>query len=448
MPRDPGGPSGGAPTLADPLARRALRGWLILGVAALSAAGAMALLLALSRTPGAEHFLPWDPQTFFRRALVTHVVLAFVLWFLAMLGGLCVAARGKGEAGLSGLAFAVVGTVLLVIPALAGEGEPQLANYVPVLNHPLFLIGLGMFALGAAIPAMDLILRPGDRLSDLAQGTRIAAAVYILALLCVFLAWQDLPKDGDPFAHADTLFWGAGHLLQIAFTALLLASWQSLGAQAFMLAPLPRIPWRVVCALLLLAAVPGPILYFAYGGDAPGLRLAFTRLYWIALPIPAAAVIGAVIARLRQGPHDWRSPAFLGLALSVALFAAGGLMGLFADGTDTRTPAHYHAEIGGVNLAFMGLIFAQLLPAIARPGAGGRAFRLQFWIYAAGQSAFSLGMFVAGAAGVARKVAGAEQGLDTLAKKASLGLTGAGGAVAVIGGVLFIWLALRRLLGR
>ncbi|MBF0393365.1 MAG: hypothetical protein HQL38_11865, partial [Alphaproteobacteria bacterium] len=37
-----------------------LRGWALLGVGALAMAGALALLLALARTPGIQDLLPWD----------------------------------------------------------------------------------------------------------------------------------------------------------------------------------------------------------------------------------------------------------------------------------------------------------------------------------------------------------------------------------------------------
>ena len=146
-----------------------------------------------------------------------------------------------------------------------------------------------------------------------------------------------------------------------------------------------------------------------------------------------------------RGPRDWRSPAFLGLASSLAVFALGGVLGAFANGGDTRTPAHYHAEIGGVNLAFMGLVFAMLLPVLLRGGICTKAVRLQFWLYGGGQVLFSAGMFAAGSAGVARKVAGADQGLDSVVKIVGMAMTGVGGVVAVAGGVLFVWLALRRL---
>ncbi len=426
----------------------ALRGWLLLAVSALAIAGALALLLAASRTPVVQDWLPWPWQSFFRRALVTHVVFAFQVWYLAMLGGLAVAARVEGRTGGLGLALAVAGTILLVVPALANRGEPSLNNYVPVLVDPIFLAGLGLVAVGVAVPVLELLLRPRSDDPAFALGVATAGLIYLLALACTLLAWQDLPPGATVAGHAEEIFWGGGHLLQLTYVALLLSCWQALGADASGTAPLPRVAWRAVCALLVIAALPGPAFYLIHAGDLAAQRAAFTRLYWIGLPVPLLIAIIATALHSRRRSLDWRSPAQLGLVLSLGLFVLGGLFGGFADGTDTRTPAHYHAEIGGVNLAFMGLIFARLLPALGRTGKRGRAVRLQFWLYGAGQALFCLGMFVAGWEGVARKVAGADQDLDSALKVAGMGATGVGGFVAVAGGVLFIWLALRRLVGR
>ncbi len=429
----------------DAATRRALSGWLLLAVGSLAVAGALALLLALSRTPYAQDWLPWPWETFFRKALVAHVVFAFVVWYLAMLGGLAAAARPGSRSSFSGLILAMIGAALLLVPTLANQGEPSLNNYVPVLVHPLFYAGLGFLAAGVAVPVLHLLLRPPAWGHSLAVGVGSAGVLYLLALICFGLAWLGAPRDVSAVAYDETLFWGGGHLLQFVHTALLLTAWQVLGEQAFGLAPLPPKAWNAVCALLVMAGLPGPLLYAVHSLTEDELRQAFTRLYWIGLPLPPVITGLAVLRSLVKGPRNWRSPAFLGLFLSLVLFGLGGILGGFADGGDTRTPAHYHAVIGGVNLAFMALFFATLLPALLKPSDQKLLTRLPFWFYGCGQALFSVGMFVAGSAGVGRKVAGAEQGLDSLAKVCGMALTGVGGAVAVIGGVLFVWSALARL---
>jgi hypothetical protein len=439
-------PPGLPPVGLDAAARRALSGWLFLAVGSLAAAGGLALLLAFARTPYVQDWLPWPWESFFRKALVAHVVFAFVVWYLAMLGGLAVASRPGGRGNLLGLGLAATGAIFLLIPALTNQGEASLNNYIPVLVHPLFYGGLLLLGAGVAIPVLHLLLRPPTWGGSLAKGVGSAGVLYLLALICFGLAWRSLPPHADLGSYNEELFWGGGHLLQFAYTMLLLTAWQILGEQAFGQPPLSPRSWSLVCALLVVTALWGPVFYSVYDGTGPELRQAFTRLYWFGLPLPPLVVGLAAAIKIWGGPRDWRSPAFLGLILSLAVFGLGGGLGFFADGADTRTPAHYHAEIGGVNLAFMGLFFSVLLPVLLVPGERSRTVRAQFWLYGGGQATFSFGMFLAGTAGVARKVAGADQGLDSAVKIVGMALTGFGGLVAVTGGVLFVWLALRRLI--
>ena len=64
-------------------AHHELRAWGFLAMVSLGVAGLFALLLALSRVPGAEDMIPW-PIQFFEKGLVIHVVLSFVVWFLSL----------------------------------------------------------------------------------------------------------------------------------------------------------------------------------------------------------------------------------------------------------------------------------------------------------------------------------------------------------------------------
>ena len=112
-----------------------LRGWGVLAMASLGVAGIFALLLALSRVPGAGEIFPW-PVQFFEKGLVIHVVLSFVVWFLSVLGALATMVtyrlsdgwprwRRLGPAAIIG-AFAA--TVLLFIPAWMDRGEARNAT--------------------------------------------------------------------------------------------------------------------------------------------------------------------------------------------------------------------------------------------------------------------------------------------------------------------------------
>jgi hypothetical protein len=65
-----------------------------------------------------------------------------------------------------------------------------------------------------------------------------------------------------------------------------------------------------------------------------------------------------------------------------------------------------------------------------------------------GQLIHSLGLYVAGLEGVVRKTAGAAQELDTVTKYAFMAVQGVGGIIAVVGGVIFIFMAGKMLLAK
>ncbi|MGE5477292.1 MAG: hypothetical protein ACM3Q1_11595 [Bacteroidales bacterium] len=417
-----------------------LRLWLLLAVGALAVAGVLALALAASRTPWLQDNLPWGAQ-FFRRGLVVHVVFSFQVWLLAMLGALSAIGRPGGRwLGWGGLTLSAAGCVLLLLPVLAGAGTPSLNNYVPVLEHPLFHGGLVLLALGVGL-AVSRCLAGGE------AGMATVALCLLSALACFALAAVLMPRGTEMGQRNEALFWGGGHVLQFANTAVLMVGWQSLALHLWGRGALPPRVAKAAFAVLALGALLGPSLY-AFDVLGPDHRAAFTTLFLFALPAPPL-VMGAGLAwRILRGRRDWRSPAFLALALSLAVFALGGAAGYALGQGDTRTPSHYHAVIAGVNLVLIGLVHARLLPLLGRGGGGGPWVRAQLLLYGGGQTLHALGFYLAGLAGVARKVAGAEQGLDSALKLAAMGLAGLGGAIAVLGGVVFVVQVLTLLLRR
>ena len=124
------------------------------------------------------------------------------------------------------------------------------------------------------------------------------------------------------------------------------------------------------------------------------------------------------------------------------LFFAGGFIALLISGINTIIPAHYHGSIVGVTLALMGLAY-MLLPRLGYAPVRGRLADYQPWIYGLGQLLHIGGLAASGAMGIQRKTAGAAQGLDNLWAKAAMGVMGLGGLLAVVGGILFVWIMLR-----
>jgi cytochrome c oxidase subunit I len=326
---------------------------------------------------------------------------------------------------------------------------------VPVLEHAWFFLGLGAAAAGLGMQAACYLRRylagAGWRDTSTLGTVRLAlalmAAVMLLALACVALSWQLMPVGLAGEIYYDLLFWGGGHVLQFAYTVLMMMAWLVLVSASGNGLGLPgrAVRWLFVLAVLPLVALPW--LYLP-ALDSRDHVLGFTTLMrWgglAALPLGTLALL-ALLTRPATSPEG-RCLRAVALC-SMGLFAAGGILGFMIRGSNTMIPAHYHGSIVAVTLAAMGLIYF-VLPRLGRPITLARTARWQPWVYAAGQLMHVTGLAWCGGYGVQRKVAGAAQGLEGLAETAGMALMGLGGLVSVAGGVMFLVVALAALMGR
>jgi cytochrome c oxidase subunit 1 len=445
-----------------PALRSELHGWAFLPLAALGLAGMLALLLAVSRMPGSEIILPWTGQTFFHKLIVVHVSFAFVVWYLGVQGAMTIVATAQSAPADVGGFGAMIGRlavfgfgasfVLLLIPALADLGEPSINNYIPLLVHPLYFAGLGLLAISLALPILRLLIQLSrQRFVEAGTfGVACAGVIYLIALVCFAAAWFTMPPNTGIIGAAEYLMWGGGHILQFANTALMLCGFYLLARVGLGETPMPA-PWFKAMMLLLVAgAAAGPLLYLTFEGGSPAMRLTFTHLYWYALPLPTTVVLGSVAALLIRRRRDvWSgAPEVKAIVTALILFAFGGVIGFFEGSVDTRTPSHYHAMLIAVTLGFIALYFGLFLPLLRRRGERYRLRTAMYVLLGGGQFIHSLGLYIAGIEGVARKTAGAAQELDTVTKVTFMVVEGIGGVIAVIGGVIFIVLAGRLLLAK
>ncbi len=422
--------------------------WLQLGVLALAIAGLFALLLVLSRTPGTEAFFPW--LDFFRTALVVHVNQSVLIWFLAMAGVIWALAGEPRGVGTLPLGLALAGTLGLSASAFVGEGAPLMNNYVPVLQRPLFFAALGLFAAGVLL-RLAVAFGPLARRGLAREPDLVATAGFTVALSCLVAlasllwSWLGMPAGLEPEIHYEYLFWGAGHALQFAFTQGMMLAWLMLAAATDAGS---RVSDRALQAILLLGVLPllaVPAIHALHPVFSVESRVAFTRLMQFGGglgAIPLGLLVLYALFKSQPVKDAATRPLRNALGMSLLLFAAGGLIGGLIGGVNTVIPAHYHGSIVGVTLGLMGLAYL-LLPRFGYPAVTGRLAAAQPLVYGAGQLLHVAGLAVSGALGIQRKTAGAAQGLDSLAAKASMGVMGIGGLLAVAGGVLFVWIMLR-----
>src|SRR6202046_2727467 len=226
--------------------QRELVGWAWLAVGALAVAGVFALLLALSRIPGMEK-TPFWPIDFFYKGLVIHVVFSLVIWLqgvFAFLVSVATVRLAGDDVRAAPLGRLGQGAVLLAFPCLFAPAfleatQPALTNYVPIIRHPAYDLGLFALALGVLAPVVRLLINPPGRLAPappIAVAIALGGFVYVLALMCFGVATTLLAHSGE-LASREELFWGGGHVLQFVYAALMLTNWAilariSLGEEA------------------------------------------------------------------------------------------------------------------------------------------------------------------------------------------------------------------------
>jgi len=439
--RDEGGFGLSMPSDAS---RSLASGWLWLGIASLVGAGLFAILLVLARTPYIQDVFPW--VDFFHTALVVHVDLSVLLWFLAFAGVLWSLNSSSRFLGVGWLALVLAagGAAIIVLSPFVAAGKPLMSNYVPVIQSTFFFTGLIVFAVGMTLLVLrSLIAVPSVNLWNGGEGSIrigfIAASISMLFALAAF-AWSYImvPTDSDSTVYFDLLFWGGGHVLQFTYSLLMLAGWLWLADACG--AKLPLTP-RVASVLLVLGLVPVfyvPVIYLTYDGVMGDYMEQFTQLMRVGgsfapVPLGLAVIYGIVMGRRTSATN----PQHAALVSSLILFAVGGGISLLIRDSNTIITAHYHGTGGAVSLAFMGLTF-HLLPRLGYREPDLKWATLMPYVYGAGQLLHIVGLLWSGGYGVQRKVAGAAQELHGFAQTAGMGLMGLGGLIAVVGGIMFL----------
>ncbi len=424
--------------------------WLWLGVTALAIAGIFAVILVVARTPQLKQ-IP-ILQGLFDVALVVHVDLSVLVWFLCILG--------MGVAGImqrhdfrfpywSKAAFftATAATLAMTLSPLDHEWEVIKSNYIPVLYNSVFFLSLGLLAASMSALLLPLLLAHMNlqkfrTLNLIEQGYLHTGFCVFMALIGFFLTARAMPMGLPHDEHFETLFWVGGHILQFAFTLLMMTAWVALLEALDM--PIQARKWvgftYFVTTFGAIASLAGFILYPFDSGDF-SYHQTRVMIVWGGVGIALLSLM--VFAKLFRGTFHWRHRAYASsLISSLVLVAAGGILGLMISGQNVGIPAHYHGQIVGITLALMGLAYA-MLPKLGYQSVG--ANRLAFYqpiLYGVGQLMHIGGLAYSGGYGILRKTAG---GFENLAPevKVALGVMGLGGMVAILGGIVFVVVMLR-----
>ncbi len=434
--------------------------WIFLSIGTLLLSGLFSIIIVLARAPFISELIS-DPL-FAKRGLVVHVDLALLIWIYAFLCGLfvLVPAAGKSNRLLPlGYALAVTGVGMVVSSIFVSGVEPVLSNYIPVLDHPLFIGGLLIFGAGVLCTVLNSRIsaipsgRPMERAfpDSSLPGFRSAAILLIVSFVTFFGSWLATPQTLSDQTYYELTIWGGGHLLQFVNVAAMLSVWIILLGKLLKRNPIPYRWSAILFALFTLPVLAAPLLTMK-GTSNMLYHSGFTRyMQWGIFPVVTVfmvLIIVVLVRARRKGELPGRllkNPYFGGLVTSMLLTSIGFILGAMINGSNTLIPAHYHAAVGGITVAFMAVTYLLLeIHDIRLPGGRSRKLAaIQPLLFGFGQALFAAGFGYAGYHGLARKSFGSEQQIDSIEVFAGLGIMTIGGLLAVSGGLLFLWIMVK-----
>jgi cytochrome c oxidase subunit 1 len=406
-----------------------------------------------------------------------------VLWFASTV--LLNARPAAPRLGWACFWLMLSGLLLVEWTQWTGKADVLFTSYPPLKAHPIFYLGIILFAVGAltvvSLFFATLVIAKRERryegsLPLVVYGAMTAAIIAVITLLhgaliyIPTLLWSlGLIPAVDPEWYR-MVWWALGHSTQQINVAAMVAVWYMLGALTVGAVVLNEKVSRSAFVLyILFISMASAHHLLVDPGFSPAWKIVNTS-YFMYLAVLASMVHGFTVPAgmelgmrlrgftdglfgwLRRAP--WGDPGFSATVLSVVVFGfVGGITGVTI-GTEQiniivhntlRVPGHFHATVvSGTAMSFMGATY-YLLPLIfRRKVAFWKAARIQPYLFALGMLLLSMGMTFAGSFGVPRRhwdISFGQAAFDVQFNPAVdlvLAVMGIGGIMAVTGALLFI----------
>ncbi|WP_135823247.1 b(o/a)3-type cytochrome-c oxidase subunit 1 [Halorussus ruber] len=372
----------------------------------------------------------------------------------------------------TGATFVAIAILAGFMPSIDMSADVLYTFYAPLQAHPLFYVGLAMFIVGTWLAGADWFLayrnwrgdNPDERIPLQTFMVLTTMLMWYLSTLGVavstvffLIPWSfGIVETVNPLL-TRTLFWFFGHPVVYFWLMPAYLMWYTVlpklaGGRLFS-DPLAR----VVFVLFLLLSTPVGIHHqYLDPGIAEGFKfIAMTNTMFLLLPslLTAFTVVASVEHGARQrggegylkwlGALPWRDPAFTGMALAGAMFAAGGFSGMINAGMNINylihntlwVPGHFHLTVGtAVALTMMAGSY-WLVPQLTGKRLYSRPIGLlQVVLWFVGMVLMSNAMHRAGLVGIPRRTA--EPQYQSFDFTAVIGTVGELRAQIAIGGTL------------
>jgi cytochrome c oxidase subunit I len=463
----------------------------VTAILALAVGGISALLVLLTRWQ-AVHLLD---TVWFYRILTVHgmsMLIFFIIFFemavLFFAGPVLLNSRVPApKVAWGSFGLMVVGALMVQWAMWTGRADVLFTSYVPLKAHPHFYLGIILFAVGTLITVglffASLVVAKRERTYEgsvplVTFGALTAAIIAVITLLhgaAIYIPtwlWSMDLMHVDPQVYR-LVWWGLGHSSQQINVAAMVSIWYLLGALTVggvvLNEKVSRTAFVLYVLFISMASAhhllvdPGfgsawkvwNTSYFMYMAVLASLIHGFTVPAGIELGQRLRGFTQGVFGWLRRAP--WGDPGFSALALSIVVFGfIGGITGV-TFGTEQiniiahntlRVPGHFHATVvAGTAVAFMGITYYVIPLIFRREVAFFPLARIQPYLYSGGMILLTITMTFAGTFGVPRRLwdmtySGApfdvpySPTVDVL-----MAGVGIGGLLAVVGGGLFVLIA-------
>ena len=464
----------------------------VAGIVVLAVGGVLALLIALTRWQ-AVHLV--DADTFYL-ILTAHgldMLVAWVIFFEIAILYFCSSTLVRCRLAtprIAWLAFIlmVVGTLMWNYTVFEGSSTVMMTSYPPMPAAHWFYLGLILFAVGALLGCFiflgTLVIAKAEKtyegsipLVTFGALTACIIAIFTIASGAIILIPTWLWSIGyinhiDPVMYR-VIWWAFGHSAQQINVSAHVSVWYAVAAIVFGAKPMSERVSRGAFLLYILflqlasahhiLADPGVGTEWKVFNTSYAMYLAVLASMVHGLTVPGAMEAAqrekgytkGLFEWLRKAP--WGNPVFSGVFISIVGFGfLGGITGVMM-GTEQLNmiihntiyvPGHFHATVVlGTTLAFMAITYF-LLPTLFR-----RELVLPSWakwqpyVFGFGMGVFTLTMMGAGTLGVPRRhwditFAGASLPYEFPGTALlMLTLVGISGVIAVIGGAMYIVVA-------
>ncbi|MCP4090433.1 MAG: cytochrome c oxidase subunit I [Gammaproteobacteria bacterium] len=388
----------------------------------------------------------------FYSTLTGHGINVLIFWIIFFeMAVLYFASSTVLRCRLAAPKLAWVGFVLMLVGAImnnyavwALNSAVMMTSYAPMPAHPLFYLGLILFAVGALIGCFiflaTLVIAKKEKtyegsipLATFGALTACIIAIFTIVsgaiILLPTLAWQlGLIANIDAGVYR-LIWWAFGHSSQQINVAAHITIWYLVATVVFGAKPLSekvsRFAFLLYIAVLQIASAhhllvdPGVSSEWKMFNTSYAMYLAVMASMVHGLTVPGAmeaaqrarGYTNGMFEWLRKAP--WGNPTFSSVIISLFGFGfLGGISGVMM-GTEqlnliihntTYVPGHFHATVVlGTTLTFMGLTY-WLVPILFRRELVLKPLcKIQPYIFGLGMAGVSLFLMGAGTMGVPRR---------------------------------------------